>query len=554
MLFNSLEFILWFLPTTLLIWFQLGKWGYRRLAIGWLLAASLFFYSWWNPANLAILLVSIGVNYLIGLVLIRTSIASLGKKGLLLLGIVINLALIGYFKYANFFIANVNQVMGTSFNLGEIILPLGISFFTFQQIAYLVDAYVGSTEHDYRFTDYALFVTFFPQLIAGPIVHHRDIVSQFSNKEIYRPKAINLAVGITIFAIGLFKKVVFADSFAVYANSIFEEATEGTALTFLEAWIGALAYSLQLYFDFSGYSDMAIGIGRMFGIVLPINFNSPYKATSVIDFWNRWHITLSRFLRDYLYIPLGGNRKGEIRRGINLMLTMLIGGLWHGAGWTFVLWGGLHGIYLTINHQWRSFRRQVLHHDLTQQSRRGKLIGGSITFLAIVVGWVFFRATDISTAFVVLKGMVGMNGISLAEEWDHLKFLQHIGVRFEGLMPNVEIAFEGLDDEEVDAITAIQHTIAALLFVWFIPNTQQWFESFKVGLSDQQSPSQQLPSQQSSRPRMRITQVKNYFWSNYFWKTVQWQPNHFWAVIGAGLTAIALLHLTRVSQFLYFEF
>ncbi|PSB15921.1 membrane-bound O-acyltransferase family protein [filamentous cyanobacterium CCP2] len=538
MLFNSLEFILWFLPLTLFIWFQLGQRGYRQWAIGWLLFASLFFYGWWNPVNLPILLGSVGLNYWIGALLTHNS-PRLSQKGLLVLGIVANLAVIGYFKYANFFIDSLNPIAGTDFTLGQIILPLGISFFTFQQIAYLVDAYRGEAK-GYRFIDYTLFVAFFPQLIAGPIVHHKDLITQFKNKEIYQANAANLAIGITIFAIGLFKKVMFADGLSACANAVFDAVTNGTSPSFFEAWMGSLAYTLQLYFDFSGYSDMAIGIGQMFGILLPLNFNSPYKATSIVDFWNRWHITLSRFLRDYLYIPLGGNRRGEMRRSINLFITMLLAGLWHGAGWTFVFWGGLHGVYLIINHQWRSFRQRVLHHDLSQRPCWESLLGGCITFLAVVFGWVFFRANDMSTAFTVLDGMIGLNGFSLPEEWSTtFSFLNEWNVQFNGLMPQIEINTGGINDVELSPSTWLRNIALLLLFVWFMPNTQEIF-------------SEHQPILNYKKVKQRIGMLKQP--NNDKKRVVQWQPNQGWAILCAGLTAIALLHLTRVSQFLYFEF
>jgi alginate O-acetyltransferase complex protein AlgI len=330
-------------------------------------------------------------------------------KAILIAGIAANLGLLGYYKYANFFVANLNALFGSSLVLETIILPLAISFFTFQQIAYLVDAYRGET-HEYSFLHYALFVVFFPQLIAGPIVHHHEILPQFARSTLYRLKAEHLAVGLTIFALGLFKKVVLADGVAIYATPVFDAAQAGTALTFFEAWGGALAYTFQLYFDFSGYSDMAIGLARMFGVRLPLNFNSPYQSTSIIDFWRRWHITLSRFLRDYLYIPLGGSRKGEARRLTNLLITMLLGGLWHGAGWTFVLWGGLHGFYLVVNHAWRQRRTRRGH---TQSSRLGRFFGWLLTMLAVVIAWVPFRAEGMTATQNMLGAMFGFNGIGI---------------------------------------------------------------------------------------------------------------------------------------------
>ena len=317
-----------------------------RMAMGWLVIASLFFYAWWNPVYLGLILVSILFNYTLGAILYKKR-----RKMLLVLGIAINLALLLYFKYAMFFVSTFNALTGGDFYIKQIVLPLAISFFTFQQIAYLVDVYRGRT-YEYNFLHYCLFVSFFPQLISGPIVHHGEMLPQFEKKRVYRLNYEDLSVGLSVFFIGLFKKVVLADGMAEYATPIFNAVSQGIPLSFFESWLGLLAYGLQIYFDFSSYCDMAIGLGRMFGIYLPINFYSPYKAVNVIDFWRKWHITLSRFLRDYLYIPLGGNRKGRVRRYTNLMITMLLGGLWHGANWTFVIWGFLFGIiqavYITI--------------------------------------------------------------------------------------------------------------------------------------------------------------------------------------------------------------
>jgi len=359
-LFNSLEFIFWFLPATLAGFFLLGYLGQYNLAAIFMTLASLFFYAWWNPPYVLLILISIGVNYALGSALGAgeqdNNIAR--RKLLLAVGIAINIFLLGYYKYANFFADSVNAALSTDWNFGNIVLPLGISFFTFQQIGYLVDAYRGETK-GYTIINYGLFVSFFPQLIAGPIVHHKDVMEQFGDKKIYRISWENIAIGLTIFIIGLSKKILIADTVAQYATPVFNAVAEGGSISFYEAWAGALFYTFQLYFDFSGYSDMAIGIARLFGIRLPINFDSPYKAASITDFWRRWHITLSNFLRDYLYIHLGGSRKGELRRNANLIITMLLGGLWHGAGLTFIIWGGLHGLYLAINHQWRSLRQRI---------------------------------------------------------------------------------------------------------------------------------------------------------------------------------------------------
>ena len=349
MLFNSYTFIFAFLPITLLVFYRIGGRGHHRVAIGWLVATSLFFYGWWAPRYVWLIVTSVLVNYALGVVLATRAASQDGpRKRLLAVGVSANLGLLAYFKYANFFVDNVRHLFHIDVEIGQIVLPLAISFFTFQQIAYLVDAHRRLTR-EYNFLHYCLFVTFFPQLIAGPIVHHGEMLPQFGKETTYRLNRTNLEVGVTFFLMGLFKKVVIADGIARYGTPVFDAAQAGLTIDFWQAWAGALAYTFQIYFDFSGYSDMAIGIARMFGIKLPLNFHSPYKATSVIEFWRRWHMTLSRFLRDYLYIPLGGNRKGPGRRHANLMVTMLLGGLWHGAGWTFMYWGGLHGLYLIVS-------------------------------------------------------------------------------------------------------------------------------------------------------------------------------------------------------------
>ncbi|NOR57944.1 MAG: MBOAT family protein, partial [Sulfurimonas sp.] len=350
MLFNSFEFIFFFLPFTFFIYFYLLN---KRLIVGakgFLVFASLFFYSWWNVSYLPIILSSMLFNYTIGNSLNDNfHKVKIRKKTLLSIGIVSNIALLGYFKYSDFFLENFNLAFDGSVPLLHLALPLAISFFTFQQIAYLVDSYRGETK-EYDFLNYALFVTFFPQLIAGPIVHHAEMMPQFSSKYSLVKNYKNIASGLFIFSIGLFKKVVIADSFSEIANAGFDKVE---ILTFAEAWATSLSYTFQLYFDFSGYTDMAIGAALLFNIRLPINFNSPYKALSIQDFWRRWHITLSRFLKDYIYIPFGGNRVGEFSIYRNLLATFIIGGIWHGAGWTFVFWGFLHGMALVVNRIWQ---------------------------------------------------------------------------------------------------------------------------------------------------------------------------------------------------------
>jgi len=328
-------------------------------------------------------------NYFIGRLLLNENL-KICKKRVLIVGIVCNIAFLAYFKYSDFLIQNFNAISGSNINLLHISLPLALSFVTFQQIAYLVDSYHMNTKEN-SFLNYSLFITFFPQLIAGPIVHHKEMMPQFANKFNLIKNYKNIATGLFIFSIGLFKKVVIADTFSLWATDGFDIAK---ALNFFEAWATSLSYTFQLYFDFSGYCDMAIGLALMFNIKLPINFNSPYKALDIQDFWHRWHITLSRFLRDYIYIPLGGNREGRCRTYINLMIVFLIGGLWHGAAWTFVFWGFLHGAAIIIHRIWKTLNYKL-----------NKILAWFITFNFINITWVFFRARSWDDAIKILKGM-----------------------------------------------------------------------------------------------------------------------------------------------------
>lgn len=394
MLFNSFEFFL-FLPIVLLVYFALNKKEYVQTAKIWLILSSLFYYSFWKVIYLPLIIVSIVFNYQLGK-LIRPNANNFTKKLVLTVGLLFNVSLLAYFKYTDFFIENVNLFLRSNFNLLHLTLPLAISFFTFQQIAYLVDSYKGKTS-EYDFLNYALFVSFFPQLIAGPIVHHKEMMPQFSTIKNKFINYSNVAKGFFLFSLGLFKKVIIADTFAVWASNGYAHSE---MIAFFDAWITSLSYSMQLYFDFSGYTDMAIGIALMFNVALPINFNSPYKALSVQDFWRRWHITLSRFLRDYIYIPLGGNRLGEWRVYRNLLITFLIGGIWHGAGWTFIVWGALHGLALVAHRIWSRAGMKL-----------NKYLAWFITFNFVNIAWVFFRATDFNNAINVLKGLLGFNGI-----------------------------------------------------------------------------------------------------------------------------------------------
>ena len=406
MLFTTAVFALIFLPIVLIGFFWIGRHSRQGAAV-WLLAASVFFYGYWMPEFTLLLLASIVVNFWIGLQLMAANAArrTSRARGWLTAGIVVDLSLLAYFKYANFFIGNVNALLGVQWPMLGVILPIGISFYTFTQIAYLVDTYQGKVT-EANPVHYGLFVTYFPHLVAGPVLHHAQMMPQFGRAETYVPDAGRLCAGLLIFGIGLAKKVVGADGISPYADAVFNAADAGQAVTGQEAWLGALSYTLQLYFDFSGYSDMAIGISWMFNVRLPFNFDSPYKATSISDFWRRWHISLSNFLRDYLYIALGGNRKGEVRRYLNLATTMVLGGLWHGASWAFVIWGALHGSFLMINHGFRALVGPRLIERL-DASRAWSVASWLLTMLCVIAAWVFFRAHTHQGALLMLQAMAG---------------------------------------------------------------------------------------------------------------------------------------------------
>jgi D-alanyl-lipoteichoic acid acyltransferase DltB (MBOAT superfamily) len=493
MLFNSYEFIFLFLPITLIFFFLLGRYS-QALAAGWLASASLFFYGWWNPVFVYLLLASIGFNYTVGVLLAKavSMQRNAQKSWILFFGITANILLLGYFKYFNFFVSSVNELAGANFTIGNIVLPLGISFFTFTQIAFLVDASRGLVR-EFNFIHYILFVTYFPHLIAGPVLHHKEMMPQFDKPQTYRLNYECLAVGLTLFIIGLFKKVMLADEMIKHVKPVFEAAAHGQTLSFKESWGASLSYTLQLYYDFSGYSDMAIGLSRMFGVKLPLNFNSPYKAVNIIDFWRRWHMTLSRFLRDYLYIPLGGNRKGPVRRHVNLFLTMLLGGLWHGAGWTYVIWGGLHGIYLVINHTWRSLR-QRLGHDLEKSSLPGRLASGFLTFIAVVFAWAFFRADNLQAGLAITSSMLGLHGFTFTGHFQLNKIAE------------------------------------LLLIALLLPNTQQLLAPYE--------------------PALPIREKE--FGAAAPW--LQWRPSWIWLLTIAIIASVSLFQGEKISEFLYFQF
>ncbi len=459
MLFNSQEFLLVFLPMTLAGFYLLRALGGGSSNLAWLTLASLFFYGWWNPSYIPLLVGSTAANFALGRLIDRRE--DRWRRHLLALGIAGNLALIAVYKYAGFFASNLNQVFGTDLPVSHAAIPLGISFFTFQQIVYLCDVHARKMPR-HSYFDHLLVVSFFPHLIAGPIVHVKELLPQFTSPRQARATHARFSVGLTILMIGLFKKVVLADGIAVYADPVFTAAAAGQAVGMLTAWGGALAYTCQLYFDFSGYSDMAVGLAVLFGVRLPINFFSPYKTTSIIEFWRRWHISLSRFLRDYLYVPLGGSRRGPGRRYVNLLITMLLGGLWHGAGWTFVLWGGLHGLYLVVNHLWRSLRHRL---GIDRPSRAGAFAGWLLTFLSVVVAWVLFRAESLDAARHMLAGMAGLNGVDLPANL--------------AAWPAALLASDGLWQG-----TRQLFAVSTLLGVcWLAPNTYELTRRFRPALS-----------------------------------------------------------------------
>ena len=403
MLFNSGEFCFIFLPVTLALFYAASYWHLTRLAIWILGIASAFFYVYatpifWVPIMqspialpvppyLLLLAGSIVGNYYIGAALRHhRSALTLG------LGVAANLGVLGYFKYANFFVDNIDRWTRSGLIWPHIFLPLGISFYTFQSIAYLADCKQGKVGR-HSMLDFAVFLHFFPQLIAGPIVHHREMLPQFRSLRTFVINHRNIATGFALFTLGLAKKVLIADHFSDWVREPFLHVA---ALSIAGAWSAMLAFGFQLYFDFSGYSDMAIGLGLLFNVRYPQNFNSPYKAQSLIDFWRRWHMTLSRFLRDYVYIPLGGNRLGKGRRYVNLLVTMLLGGFWHGAAWTFVVWGAWHGFFLAVNHAWEE-----------RSWKMPRLVARVLTLLVVFLGWAFFRSLNFHDAVTLIGTSFG---------------------------------------------------------------------------------------------------------------------------------------------------
>lgn len=498
MLFSSYVFILLFLPVTLAGFALLSSAG-RAVSLLWLLCASVVFYGFWNPLHVPLIAASITVNYLIGRAI--QSGASLGWRRLAFAtGIAGNLGLIGYYKYAGFFAGLFSGLSGQPLTIDKLILPLGISFFTFQQIAYLIDAWRGEARV-YSPLEYAFVVLFFPHLIAGPIVRHSDLIDNLRRQEQLRLRSKDLSVGLVIFVMGLLKKILIADSIQHFVATLFGTVAGGYEVAPMHAWVGVLAYTLQLYFDFSGYSDMAIGLGRMFSVPFPFNFNSPYKATSIIDFWRRWHITLSMFLRDYLYIPLGGSRCGPVRRYANLLMTMTLGGLWHGAGWTFILWGVWHGLLLCANHGWIALRKRMGWEP--SQGFLARSTAWALTFLAVIAGWVLFRAESLESAISILKSLAGLT--------------------FGGVEPYRKV------------YGSLVGLIALVAVTVLLPNTQQLLARYE-------------PALDWAREQARLPALPRWIeW--YTWKPTALRG----AMLAVGFVG-AIAMLTRVKEFLYFQF
>ena len=544
MLFNSQEFLFAFLPLTLLGFFLLGSQS-RSLALYWLTIASVFFYAWWRPVNVLIIAPSIAINYVLARVLLRLVAGEQPRMGaarvVLALGIVFNVCFLGYFKYVNFLATVAHDLTGADFVFVEVVLPLGISFITFQKIAFLVDVY-GRRVQSFTLGSYALFVLFFPQLIAGPIVHYRELMPQFDRAPC-RFDTEGFAVGTTMFLLGLFKKAVMADGLSAYVSPLFDAAAGGAPLSLPGAWIAALGFTLQMYFDFSGYSDMALGLARMVGVRLPPNFDSPLKATSIIDFWLRWHMTLTRFLTAYLYNPLvlaltrrrmARGKRALIGRATTFgafasllagptILTMLVSGVWHGAGYMFVVWGLLHGVYLTINHAWRIFGARRFPRAAAVLAWRWP--GWLLTFFAVVVAMVFFRAAHGGAAASILQGMFGLHGIGLPQAL--FDPLSSIAARTGGwLHASTEMS-------ATDLIAALAWVLGLLAIALLLPNTLQVLSRFEPGLS---------------MPRETDFQVA------WFRRTLVWAPSLGWAAALGGLAAFAVVRLGGRGEFLYWQF
>jgi alginate O-acetyltransferase complex protein AlgI len=529
MLFNSHEFLFLFLPATLLGFYLLGRTS-RQAAILWLILTSLVFYGWWRPLNILIIAPSIAINYLLASFLFRLSqkgdSPSL-SRAVLLIGILFNVVFLGFFKYADFVYGTVNDVFGANLILLHVILPLGISFITFQKIAFLIDVQAGRVKA-FTFREYCTFVLFFPQLIAGPIVHYREMMPQFAAATCRFDKE-NFAVGLTLLFFGLFKKGVLADNIAPLITPIYQHSAAGGQTSFLLAWMAAVGFTLQIYFDFSGYTDMALGLGRFFGIKLPPNFNSPLKASSIIDFWLRWHITLTRFLTAYIYNPLVlsltrrraakgqpgfGGRNPPVGAFVSLLIgplimTMFISGLWHGAGYGFIIWGLIHGVYLVVNHGWRVYAAHRWR-DRAAYARVMKPAGWALSFVSVTTAMIFFRAATVRSAVDLVKGVFGLNGAAL---------------------PHGAAAITATYGTDIKLAAM---WVAILLFIALVcPNTLEILAPYEPALGVKPA---------STAPALGGFRIP------------AWGPSLPWAVAISALAAVAIFYTGGPSEFLYWQF
>ena len=543
MLFNSSEFLFIFLPLALTGFYWLGSRS-RRAALRWLIVVSLAFYAWWRPVNVLIIAPSILVNFGFAWILLRLNHREASRRAsnvTLSLGILFNVLFLGFFKYTDFFSSTINDVFGANLVLRHFILPLGISFITFQKIAFLVDVQAGRVR-SFTFQDYCTFVLFFPQLIAGPIVHYREMMPQFHATACRLDKQ-NVAVGLTLLCFGLFKKIVLADNIAVLVTPIYDNATAGGTTSFVLAWMGAIGFTLQLYFDFSGYTDMALGLARFFGIRLPPNFDSPLRASSIIDYWLRWHMTLTRFLTAYIYNPLTlwltrrryeKGKPGFSGRGATFgafvsllifptIITMAVSGLWHGAGYGFIIWGLLHGVYLTINHGWRVVAAW-LWPDRQSYERIIKPAGCVLTFGAVTIAMIFFRSATIMSALDLLKGIIGLHGIALPQS-----FFDHVGplaTVFQSVGVSADVSWSG------DVFTKTAIWIFVLLFIALAcPNTLEILGRYEPALG-----------------------VKRQSAKFVFGRVPEWGTSLPWAIAMSVVAALAIGSIGGPSEFLYWNF
>lgn len=543
MLFNSYQFVFCFLPIALAGFAWFGSLGKPKACLVWLAAASVAFYAWWNPVNLLIIAPSVLANYILARALLRWGDDRPGwAQAALVLGILGNLAFLSYFKYKNFFLEISNDALGTDFVFTQIVLPLGISFITFQKIAFLVDVYTGRVRA-FTFQSYSLFVFFFPQLIAGPIVHYREMMPQF-DKSTGRVSGQDIAVGLGLFSLGLFKKVILADGIAVHVSPIYATAASGQPVTLLYAWLATVGFTLQVYFDFSGYSEMALGAARLFGIRLPMNFNSPLRATSIIDFWGRWHVTLVRFLTDYVFNPMAFaitrarlSKRKSVLAGhgssvgaffwvliVPTMVTMLLSGLWHGAGYGYIVWGLLHGSYLVINHTWNTYRPQAWS-ACAMYSRVMAPVGLVLTFVGVVLAMAFFRAPTIGGGMNMAAGMFGFNGVSLP---------MAIGNQLAPWLPSF-VALEWTSGKGF--VQGVIWTVLLLAVAWCLPNTLEIFSRYAPALG--------FTGQGGTAALRKLRRLG---------LSLQWEPSVRWATAVAFFAAIGIIALGQPTEFLYWQF